>query len=269
MEFLQAIFLGVIEGLTEFLPISSTGHLIVAQDMMGFYDASKMFTVVIQMGAIAAVLWFYRQRLAELVRGLISGDKSARAFWKLWVVATIPAGIGGLLLDASIEKYSTSLIVAIALIIGGVLIWCIETYHRVPASKKDAQLESISLRQAALIGLYQVLALVPGVSRSGATIMGGVLTGLDRVTATAFSFFLGIPILLLAGVYKLVTDQPDTIDGGGWSLLLGSIASFVTALVVVGWLLRFVSRHNFKPFAYYRVLFGAAILLLVWIGILD
>ncbi len=269
MEFFQAVILGIVEGLTEFLPISSTGHLIVAQDMLGFYDASKMFTVVIQMGAIFAVMWFYREHLIELVRGLLRGDKRARNFWVVWVVATIPAGIAGLLFDASLEKYITSLSVAIALILGGIVIWLIETYYRVPPAKKQAQLDSISRRQAIKIGFYQILALVPGVSRSGATIMGGVVSGLDRVTATAFSFYLGIPILLVAGVYKLSTDKVSTIDGGGWSLLIGSIASFVTALVVVGWLLRYVSRHDFKIFAYYRIAFGVFILLLVYAGILD
>lgn len=269
MEFFQAVILGIVEGLTEFLPISSTGHLIVAQDMLGFYDASRMFTVVIQMGAILAVIWFYRQHLWELVKGLFNGDKKAQSFWRVWVIATIPAGGFGLLFDASLEKYVTSLSVAIALIIGGVIIWLIETYYRVPPAKKQAQLDSITLKQAFAIGTYQVLALVPGVSRSGATIMGGVLSGLDRVTATAFSFYLGIPILLVAGTYKLATDTTSTIAGGGWSLLIGTIASFITALIVVGWLLRFVSKHDFKPFAYYRIVFGVIILVLVAAGILD
>lgn len=269
MEYIQAIILGIVEGLTEFLPISSTGHLIVAQDMLGFYDASKMFTVVIQMGAILAVVWFYRQNLWNLVKGLLGGDKAAIRFWIIWVLATIPAGILGLLFDEAIEKYVTSLVVAIAMIVGGVLIWLIETYHRSPPPKQEAQFEKITTKQALAIGLYQTLALIPGMSRSGATIMGGVLAGLDRVTATAFSFYLGIPVLLLAGAYKLSTDTTSTIAGGGLALILGCIASFITALIVVGWLLRFVSRHDFKPFAYYRIVVGVLIILLISAGILS
>lgn len=269
MEYLQAILLGIIEGLTEFLPVSSTGHLIVAQDMLGFYDASKMFTVVIQMGAILAVIWFYRRQLWELAKGVVGGDKPARRFFAIWVVATIPAGVLGLLLDKTMERYVSSAVVAIALIVGGVLIWVIETYHKTPPSKEEAQLNIITPKQAIFVGFYQVLALVPGFSRSAATIMGGVLTGLDRVTATAFSFYLGIPILLVAGLYKLFTDNTNTIEGGSGTLLIGSIASFVTSLVVVGWLLRYVSKHNFKPFAYYRIIFGILLLILVAFGILD
>lgn len=269
MEYLQAIVLGIVEGLTEFLPISSTGHLIVAQDMLGFYDASKMFTVVIQMGAILAVMWFYRRQLWEITKGLVRGDALARRFWMLWIIATIPAGILGLLFDESLERYVTTTTVAVALIVGGVLIWLIETYHKAAPSKKEAQMDRLTLKQAIAIGFYQTLALIPGMSRSGATIMGGVLSGLDRVTATAFSFYLGIPVLLLAGIYKLSTDTTSTIAGGGLSLLLGCIASFITALIVVGWLLRYVSRHDFKPFAYYRIVAGCVLLVLIAAGILD
>lgn len=269
MEFFHAVILGVVEGLTEFLPISSTGHLIVAQDMLGFYDASKMFTVVIQMGAIAAVVWFYRYNLLKLARGFFAGDKNAMRFCKVWVLATIPAGLSGLALDVHLEKYVNSLSVAIALIAGGILIWVVEKYYNIPKSKDKAQLESITIKQAVAIGLYQILALVPGVSRSGATIVGGVVSGLDRVTATAFSFYLGIPILLIAGVYKLATDNTSSIAGGSWSLIIGSLVSFATSLVVIGWLLRYVSKNNLKIFAYYRVAFGILIIVLVSLGILD
>lgn len=269
MEYLQAAILGIIEGLTEFLPVSSTGHLIVAQDMLGFYDTSKMFTIVIQIGAILAVIWFYRRHLWGLVRGLLNGDKQSQRFWFIWVIATIPAGVFGLLLESSFEEFVSSFVVAIALIIGGMLIWIIETYHKVPPPPKTAQLDSITLKQTIAIGFYQVLAIIPGVSRSGATIMGGLLTGLDRVTATTFSFYLGIPILLVAGVYKLATNTTSSIDGGGWALFVGTITSFITAFIVVGWLLRFVSRHDFKPFAYYRIIVGVLLLILVAFGVLD
>lgn len=269
MEIFQAIILGIVEGLTEFLPVSSTGHLIVAQDALGFYDASKMFTVVIQMGAIAAVIWFYRLQLWRLLLGLIKGDKAVRRFWFLWVAATIPAGVAGLLLDAEIEAMATTTVVAAALILGGIAIWAIETYVKIPSSKVDPQFAKLTKKQTLLIGLYQILALVPGVSRSGATIMGAMLSGVDRVTATAFSFYLGIPILVIAGFYKLFTGEITQVTGGFPSIIVGTIAAFFTALLVVGWLLRYVSRHSFKAFAYYRIGFGLFLLLLVAIGTLD
>ncbi len=268
MEILQAIILGIVEGLTEFLPISSTGHLIVAEDALGFYDASKMFTVVIQMGAIAAVIWFYRHHLWELTLGLLRGDKAIRRFWLVWVVATIPAGLLGFLFENKIDAVAVTSTVAIALIVGGIIIWLIETFHT-PPQAKQAKLEKITMKQALQIGFYQVLALVPGVSRSGATIMGGLLSGLDRVTATAFSFYLGIPILLLAGAYKLATGDVSDVPGGGIALIAGIISSFITALIVVGWLLRYVSKHDFKIFAYYRIVFGVFLLILVAAGTLG
>lgn len=228
MDIFKAIILGVVEGITEFLPISSTGHLIVAQDMLGFYDTSKMFTVVIQMGAIAAVIWFYRLQLWNITKGLIKGDKKATKFWLIWITATIPAAIFGLLLDAQLEAYAISLTVALALIIGGIVIWLIENYYKVPKSSGEDKLDDISFRQAIKIGLYQVLALIPGVSRSGATIMGGVLSGLDRVTATAFSFYLGIPILITAGLFKLITGDISSVEGGLAALIAGTVAAFVS-----------------------------------------
>lgn len=268
MEIFQAIILGIVEGLTEFLPISSTGHLIVAQDAIGYYDTSKIFTVVIQMGAISAVIWFYRLNLINLVKGLFNGDKLARAFWVVWILATIPAGIAGLFFDAKLEAYAITTTVAIASIVGGIVIWFIETYHRAKPSK-EANLDKITIKQALLIGCYQVIALIPGVSRSGATIIGGLLSGLDRVTATAFSFYLGIPILLMAGTYKLITGDLTTVEGGAPALIVGVFVSFITALIVIKWLLSYVSRHDFKIFAYYRIFFGFLLLVLVAFGVLG
>jgi len=269
MEIFQAIFLGIIEGLTEFLPISSTGHLIVAQDAIGFYDASKMFTVVIQMGAVMAILWFYRKEFVNLAKGLITGNSGARRIWTVWVIATIPAGIFGLLFDSVIETYAITLTVAIALIVGGVIIWIVEEYHNVPSNISNPKLEKISIKQAIKIGFFQTLALIPGVSRSGATIIGGMLAGLDRVTATTYSFYLGLPILFLAGIYKLITGEINSVVGGWPVLLVGIVSSFIISLLVIGWLLKYVSRHDFKLFAYYRIIFGVLLLVLVLTGILS
>ncbi|MBI5357836.1 undecaprenyl-diphosphate phosphatase [Candidatus Saccharibacteria bacterium] len=264
LEILQAIILGIIEGLTEFLPISSTGHLIVSEELMNYKDTAEIFAVVIQSGAILAVIWFYRHDLMQKVRGLIAQDPKVVRFWQAWVIATIPAGLAGFIFQDQISKYAVSKTVAIALIIGGIVIWLIETFHKAAKVKAiGANLDSIKLTQATKIGLFQMLALIPGVSRSGATIMGGLLTGMDRVTATAFSFYLSIPILVAAGIYQMATgyDELDTVAGGGLAILAGAAAAFITALVAIKWLLKYVSHHDFKLFAYYRIILGAIILL--------
>lgn len=262
MAILQAIILGIIEGLTEFLPISSTGHLIIAERVMGYKDAAELFTVVIQIGSIAAVLWHYRKDLIDKVAGLVGGDKPTRRFWQIWVLATIPAGIAGLLFEKKLSNFATPKIVAISLIIGGLIIWAIETYHRPKPAKKEAQFTTLSTKQALQVGCYQILSLIPGVSRSGATIMGGLVSGLDRVTATAFSFYLSMPILVLAAGYKLAKDghKISQVTGGPAALIVGTLAAFVSGVAVVNWLLKYVASHDFKPFAYYRITLGLVIL---------
>lgn len=270
MVILQAILLGVIEGLTEFLPISSTGHLIVAQNLMHYKDVAEIFTVVIQVGAVAAIVWFYRAELWNRVVGLLRRQAPSLAFWRNWVIATIPAGLAGLLLSAWLNKVTSVVVVAAALIGGGILIWLVEQYHHAPVSDNHPQFDSLTTKQAIQIGLFQILALVPGVSRSGATIMGGLLVNVDRVTATAFSFYLSIPILILASGYKLITGWSDVarISGGGLAIATGVVASFITGLIAVKWLLKYVSHHDFKPFAYYRVVMGILILALLATGLL-
>lgn len=263
MEIIQAILLGILEGFTEFLPISSTGHLIVASELSGYRDSAKIFTVVIQTGAIGAVIWNYRGDLLNKIKGLMAGERAVVRFWLAWVIATIPGGLAGLLLRDKLTTYAVALTVAFALILGGIAIWLIETFHKAPQAASRPQLEKIKLIQALKIGLFQVLALVPGVSRSGSTIMGGLLSGLDRVTAASFSFYLSIPILLLAASFQLASghDDLDTVAGGAWALAAGTAAAFVTALLVIRWLLRYVHHHDFKIFAYYRVALGLVILL--------
>ncbi|MEK9196425.1 MAG: undecaprenyl-diphosphate phosphatase [Patescibacteria group bacterium] len=262
MDLLQAVLLGIIEGLTEFLPISSTGHLIVTEDLIGYKDTAEIFTVVIQMGAIAAVLWFYRMNLLEKAQGLLGGDRKSQKFWINWIVATIPAVISGFLAKDLIGEYAVSWVVAISLIIGGIAIWLIETYHKAPQNTGEAKLDDLTIMQALKVGLFQMIALIPGVSRSGATIMGGLLSGLDRVTATAFSFYLSIPIIILAGSYQLIKghDELGTVTGGAPALVIGTIVSFVTALFAIKWLLHYVSKNDFKLFAYYRIVLGILVL---------
>lgn len=264
MDILLAILLGILEGFTEFLPISSTGHLIVAQDALDFKDTAKIFTVVIQLGAISAIIWNYRRDLLDKITGLLRGDKQIINFWIVWILATVPGGLAGFLFKDKVSVYAVSLTVGIALIIGGIIIWLIETYHRAKPNKSGtAHLDNISKKQALAIGCYQALALVPGVSRSGATIMGGLLSGLDRVTAATFSFYISIPILLLAGLYQLFGNENDfsSVEGGGLAIIAGTVAAFITALLTIRWLLAYVSRHDFKVFAYYRIILGTIILL--------
>lgn len=268
MAILQAIILGIIEGLTEFLPISSTGHLVVAERLIGYKDAAELFTVVVQLGAIAAVLWFYRKDLINKISGLFGGSKKVRRFWINWITATIPAGLAGLLLADHLSRFATLKTVATSLIIGGVIIWIIETYHQPKASKEQPQFDSLTTGQAVRVGLFQIISLIPGVSRSGATIMGGLLSGLDRVTATAFSFYLSMPIIILAGIYKLIKDgdQISQVSGGSPALVVGTLTAFIAALLMIRWLLHYVAHNNFKPFAYYRIVFGALILLVLSVG---
>jgi undecaprenyl-diphosphatase len=261
---LDAIILGIIEGLTEFLPVSSTGHLILAVRALNFKDSHDIFTVVIQVGAIAAVIWYFRQDLMQRVAGLLRRDKQALYFWKLLLIASIPAGLLGLALDNYMEKITVPVVVAIALILGGIVLWLVD---RKPVPKHDIEpkIDAISSKQAWLVGLGQCVAIIPGVSRSGATIVSGLATGMDRATATAFSFYLSIPVLVAASGYKLLAhgDSLDKISGGVPAILVGMLFAFITALAAVSWFLHYVSRHNFKPFAYYRIILGVAILLFI------
>jgi undecaprenyl-diphosphatase len=268
LAIIHAIILGIIEGFTEFLPISSTGHLIVAEHAIGFKDAAELFTVVIQIGSVSAVIWYYRLDIFNRISGLFRREKSAEKFWINLIIATIPAGLFGVALDKTLQKYAVPRTVAVSLILGGIVLWLVETYHS--QNKQDRPREK-GPKQALSVGLAQVLSLVPGVSRSGATIVGGLLSGLDRVTATAFSFYLSMPVMVLATLYKVGKEhnQITHLPGGVVALIVGIVTSFITGLMAVSWLLQYVSKHDFKNFAYYRIGFGAFILLLLSLGFLK
>lgn len=264
MEIIKAIILGIIEGLTEFLPISSTGHLLISQDLLKYKDTAEVFTVVIQLGAILAVISYYWKKILNEIKGLFSNNKSkALRFWLNIIIATIPAGIAGLLIESKLSALGSLHIIALALILGGVAIILIEDFHTPKPAVENVEIEKIKYSQALKIGFYQIIALIPGVSRSGATIMGGMLSGLDRVTATAMSFYLSIPVMFLASGYKLVkhSDELKNVTGGSTAIIIGTISSFITSLLVIRWLLKYVSKHNFKPFAYYRIILGFVILI--------
>jgi undecaprenyl-diphosphatase len=273
---LQAIILGIVEGVTEFLPISSTGHLKVAENLLGFKDVAFTFTVVIQIGAILAVVWYYRVDLLNRVVTLFQGKPEALRFWLNLVIATVPAAVIALVWERIFSnRFETLTVIGLALILGGLLLWWLETMrgqaNHAP-EPLEPNLDAITPLQAFWIGLAQTLAVIfPGTSRSGASIVGGWLVGLNRVTATTFSFYLGLPILGLAGLYKLykARDILSSLPGGAPALVLGTVVSFVCALIVVGWLLRYVSRNDFKPFAVYRIIAGVVVLALVFSGLVP
>ncbi|CAB3645392.1 undecaprenyl-diphosphate phosphatase [Paraburkholderia rhynchosiae] len=271
----KAVFLGIVEGLTEFLPVSSTGHLIVAGSLLNFTDAhAKTFDVVIQLGAILAVCWEFRRRIGSVVSGLPSRP-DARRFTLNVIIATIPAVVLGLLLEKAIKAALFSPVpVAFALVAGGVVILWAEARQRGQSgqAKKVARVHSvddITPLDALKVGLAQCFALIPGTSRSGSTIIGGMLFGLDRRVATEFSFFLAIPIMFGATGYELYKDWHLLSADALGIFALGFLAAFVSAFICVRWLLRYIAAHDFTAFAWYRIGFGLLILLVGYSGALS
>ncbi len=265
---LNALILGVVEGLTEFLPVSSTGHLIIVGSLLGYTDEqSKVFKIVIQLAAILAVCWDYRQRIGQVAAGL-GRDPVQRRFAGHLLVAFLPAAVLGVMFHGLIKAYLFNpLTVAAALIVGGLLILYIEkrAYH-----PRVQSVDEMSWQLALKVGLAQAMAMFPGVSRAGATIMGGLIFGLSRKAATEFSFFLAIPTMLAATVYDLYKN---------WGLLslehdlpvftVGFVAAFVSAMVAVKVFLRFVSNHTFVGFAWYRIVFGLLVLATAQTGLVE
>src|SRR5258706_6643096 len=257
-DLLVALTLGVVEGLTEFLPISSTGHLILAGDLLGATDERwQVFNIVIQTGAMLAVVWEYRARFfrvdLQLYRNLI--------------VAFIPAAALGLLFSKYIKAYLFHAVpVALAFVGGGVVILWVE--RRSSRSRVDST-RSMTWLDALKVGFAQCFALIPGTSRSGATIIGGMLFGLSRKAATEFSFFLAVPTLIAAGGYDFLKHRALFSAEHLAPLAVGVVVSFFSAFVVIRWLIRYVATHDFKPFAWYRIVFGAVVLLTAYFGWVD
>ena len=315
---LQAAFLGIVEGLTEFLPVSSTGHLIVAADLVGFTDAtSDTFVVAIQAGAILAVCWYYRMRIIRVLRGLFSEPVQQRLVVNT-LVASLPAAVVGVLVSDLLKTYLFNpLTVATALVIGGLIILYVEHRHEklgieprvkemddmdwkdalkvgvaqclamIPGTSRSGatiiggliilyvehrheklgieprvkEMDDMDWKDALKVGVAQCLAMIPGTSRSGATIIGGLIFGLSRKAATEFSFFLAIPTIFGATVWDLWQAREQLVAANLPGLAVGTVVSFFSALVVVHWLIRFVSRHDFRGFGWYRIIFGGVILL--------
>ncbi|KAB7646494.1 undecaprenyl-diphosphate phosphatase [Polymorphobacter fuscus] len=259
---LTVILLGIIEGLTEFLPVSSTGHLILASELLGFKgEAELAFKIAIQLGAILAVLVAYRQRFGAVIGGLARRDPQAIAFTRNIALGFLPAMVVGVFAYETIKVMLESpMTVAIALIVGGIAILVIE---RLVLGIRYLSIETIPGLTALLIGIGQCVAMIPGVSRSGATIMGGLLAGVERKTAAEYSFFLAVPTMTAATAYALYKNRDALAIGDLTAIAIGFVVSFVVALAVVKAFVAIVGRFGFAPFAWYRIVVGSVALLLL------
>jgi undecaprenyl-diphosphatase len=276
---LKAAILGVVEGLTEFLPISSTGHLILAGSLLDFTGpTAKVFEIAIQTGAMIAVIWEYRERVFGTIKGLRT-EVQAQRFALNVLVAFIPAVVLGLALGSAIKATLFHPVpVALSFVVGGLIILWVERRHRDKFGVMDLEgsrrarvetVDDMTVMDALKVGLVQCAALIPGTSRSGATIIGAMLFGFSRKAATEFSFFLGIPTLIGAGAYSLIKNRQD-LQLSDWPLFaVGTVFAFLSALVCIRWLIRYVATHDFTIFAWYRIVFGGLVLLTAYTGWVD
>ncbi len=254
---IKALILGILEGLTEFIPVSSTGHLILGADLLHFdIPSAKLFEVVIQLGAILAVCWLYRARLIDVVLNL--NKKPEQMFALKLIVAFLPAACVGLAFHGFItHRLFSPVVVAVMLVIGGIVIWAVEKFKPAPDVR---DIDSVSIRRALLIGCAQAVSVIPGTSRSGATIVGGLLLQLDRKTATEFSFFLAIPTMLAATLFDLLKNAGSVGRDDLILIAVGFVAAFFSGLAAVRFFIGFVGRHDMVPFAVYRIAVGAVML---------
>ncbi len=276
LEILKIVVLGIVEGITEWLPVSSTGHLIIVNQFLKLKASDsflEMFDVVIQLGAILAVVVLYFRKLWPVGRRedtkKLSWDKDKLLLWAKILAACVPAAIIGLLFDDKIDElFYNPYVVSVTLIIYGVAFIVIEIWNN-KRSFKIRELTQITFRTAMIIGIFQVLALIPGTSRSGATIVGAMLIGVDRTTAAEFTFFLAIPVMFGASLLKIVKF---IADGGGFTsgeiyyLLIGMFVAYIVSLVVIKFLMAFIKKHDFKPFGVYRIILGIVVLLYFTLG---
>ncbi len=265
----KAAVMGVVEGLTEFLPISSTGHLILAGSLLGFDDdKAKVFDIAIQTGAIFAVILVYWQKIRDTVLALPS-ERQAQRFALNVLIAFLPAVILGLLFGKAIKAHLfTPLVVASTFILGGfIILWAERRQANNPAVARIQAVEDMTPLDALKVGLAQCLAMIPGTSRSGATIIGGMLLGLSRKAATDFSFYLAIPTLIGAGAYSLYKERALLSLADVPLFAVGLVVSFLSAWLCIRWLLRYIATHSFAGFAYYRIVFGCVVLATAWSGL--
>lgn len=261
-----ALILGVIEGLTEFLPVSSTGHLLLAGYFMGFESAGRTFEVVIQLGAVLAILWVYAERLLAVTLGAVSGDAGARWFMVTIVLAFLPAAVIGVMAHGFIKSvlFETPALIAVMLILGGVVLLFVD---RLAATPRHDNAMRMPLKTAVAIGFFQCLAMVPGVSRSGASIVGALWLGASRRAAAEFSFFLSIPTMLGAFTYDLYKNRA-VLDEGAWTeIAIGFSAAAISGIIVVRWMLGYVQRKGFALFGWWRIIVGSLTLVGLWAGL--
>jgi undecaprenyl-diphosphatase len=267
----KAAVMGVVEGLTEFLPISSTGHLILAGALLGFDDdKAKVFDIAIQTGAIFAVILVYWQKIRDTVVALPT-EKQAQQFALNVLIAFLPAVVLGLLFGKAIkENLFTPVVVASTFIIGGfIILWAERRQQKNPAVARIHSVEAMTKMDALKVGLVQCLAMIPGTSRSGATIIGGMLLGLSRKAATDFSFYLAIPTLIGAGVYSLYKERALLSVADVPLFVVGLVFAFISAWLCIRWLLKYIATHSFVPFAWYRIAFGMVVLATAWTGAIN
>lgn len=264
----KAAIMGIVEGVTEFLPVSSTGHLILTGSLLGLHDdRAKVFEIAIQTGAIFAVMLVYWQKISQTVRDLPTQPQAQRFALNV-LIGFIPAVILGLLFGKAIKAHLfTPVVVASTFIVGGLIILWAE--RRPVTATRIQEVDEMTVMDALKVGLVQCLAMVPGTSRSGATIIGGMLLGLSRKAATDFSFYLAIPTLIGAGAYSLYKERAILSVADAPMFLVGLVFSFISAWLCVRWLLRYIASHNFVPFAWYRIAFGLVVLATAWSGLVD
>jgi undecaprenyl-diphosphatase len=260
----QAALLGVIQGLTEFLPISSTAHLLIGERLLGFHDPGSVFTEMIQLGSILAIVWLYRTKILQVVVGL-PRDPQARRFALMLLVAFLPAVAAGALASDYVETvlHKSLPVIAVAFILGGVVMLLVERFRARP---HVIRVDDTSMGQALGVGLCQMVSLIPGVSRSGATIVGGMLVGLDRPTAAEFSFFLAMPTMSAAFAHSVLELRHQITVDRLTDISIGFVAAFLASLLVVKPFLAFIRRAGFAPFAWYRIIAGVALLAAIAAG---
>lgn len=282
LYFIKAFFLGILEGLTEFIPVSSTGHLILFGDWIHFESSSgKVFEVVIQFGSILAVMWIFRARLWQLIHGTFTGVRSEMLFTRNLLVAFLPAAvIGAIFIKAIKNLFYHPAVIGVTLVLGGLIMLYVERKaHNTPSTAPHPAaddtaaevhatahtLEQITWKQALGVGCAQCIAMIPGVSRSGSTIIGGMIAGIQRKTATEFSFFLAMPTMLGAAVYDSYRNMSVLSQHDVMGIVVGFVAAFLSALVVVRAVLRFVSNHTYRVFAWYRIALGIVVGLVIFL----
>ena len=261
---LKAALLGVLQGITEFLPVSSTAHLLIGERLIGFNDPGGIFTVMIQLGSIFAVVWLYREKILSVVSGLPSSP-AARTFAFKIILATVPALAAGLLFSKFVKSvlYGSFVVIATAFIVGGIIMLIVERFRPVP---DVMDVDSLPVGRALAIGSFQALALIPGVSRSGGTIVAAMAMRVDRAAAAEFTFFLAMPTMAAAFAHDLLDARHELASARGLEIAVGFVMAFISSALVIAPFLNYVRRSGFAPFAWYRILLGVALLAAVAAG---